>query len=110
MIIEMNLNPRPFELMKTGKKRVELRLYDEKRRRMQVGEYVHFTNVQTGELLKMRIVAIQTFSDFFALYECFDKIKIGYEEGEQAKPEDMYAYYSKEEISRYGVVGISVEE
>ena len=34
----MNLNAHPFEMMRSGKKTIELRLYDEKRRKISVGD------------------------------------------------------------------------
>ena len=34
---------------------------------------------------------------------------MGYSEDEEAKPEDMELYYSKEEQEKYGVVGIEIQ-
>ncbi len=104
----MKLKDAPFQAIKSGKKRVELRLYDEKRRSLRVGDLISFRNVTTGELLSTKIMAISVFPSFFELYKRYDKISMGYGEGELATPEDMYAYYSKDEIERYGVVGIEV--
>ena len=105
----MKLNNAPFARIKSGKKSVELRLYDEKRRLLRVGDCIQFTNVETGERLGARITKLQRFADFFELYRHFDKIAIGYSEEEKANAEDMYAYYSPEEITRYGVLAITVE-
>ncbi len=58
----------------------------------------------------MKIADLQTFADFFALYGAFDKGAIGYDETETANAEDMYAYYSKEDIARYGVLAIRLAE
>lgn len=105
----MKLNDSPFERMKTGKKSVELRLYDEKRRLLRVGDCIRFTNAETGEFLNAKITKLQRFADFFELYRHFDKIAIGYSEEESANPEDMYEYYTREEIARYGVLAITIE-
>ncbi len=106
---EMKLNPRPFSLIKEGRKRVELRLFDEKRRLLQVGDELLFTS-PSGERLLTKIIALQRFADFFALYRHFDKISIGYIEDEEARPEDMYEYYSKEDIEKYGVLAVCIEK
>ncbi len=36
------------------------------------------------------------------------KISIGYTEDETANPDDMLSYYTKEDIEKYGVVGIEI--
>ncbi len=105
----MKLHERPFENIQSGKKRVELRLYDEKRRNIQVGDTILFLQPERGETLRKRVADIRVFPDFFELYEHFDKVDIGYEKGEVANAEDMYEYYSPEEIAKYGVVAIVLE-
>ncbi len=37
------------------------------------------------------------------------KKRLGYMDGEVAKPEDMSQYYSVPEINKYGVVGIEIK-
>ncbi len=104
----MKLREEPFRSMQKGEKCVELRLYDEKRKGIRAGDGIRFTNLQTGEELFVSVTDVAIFPDFTALYQAYDKRALGYKEGEQAKPEDMYAYYSVEEIAKYGVVAISV--
>ncbi len=65
--------------------------------------------MQHGECLQVKIIDLQRFDDFFELYKRFDPLEIGYQEGETANPEDMYAYYSKVDIQKYGVLAIRVE-
>ena len=43
----MNLAPSPFEMIKSGAKTIELRLYDEKRRAVKVGDTIEFTNTES---------------------------------------------------------------
>ena len=38
-----------------------------------------------------------------------NKISIGYTENEIANPDDMLMYYSKEDIEKYGVLGIELK-
>ena len=49
MIHKMNLNPEPFEMIRNGQKTIELRLNDEKRRMINVGDMIEFTQTETGE-------------------------------------------------------------
>ena len=51
MIHKMNLNPEPFEMIRNDQKTIELRLNDEKRRMINVGDMIEFTQTETGENL-----------------------------------------------------------
>ena len=42
MIHQMSLRPHPFEKIKLGEKTIELRLYDEKRKEIKVGDTIEF--------------------------------------------------------------------
>ncbi len=105
----MKLNPSPFEKIKSGEKTVEIRLYDEKRQLLKVGDALQFIQTQSGETLDVEIVGLRSFPSFQELYQRFDKIAIGYNAEDVAKPEDMYAYYSKEDEKRYGVLAIMIK-
>ncbi len=107
---EMRLNPAPFRMIKSGEKTVELRLYDEKRRRIAVGDTITFTETETGETLRVTVTALHVFASFDELYRALPLIQCGYTQAElpAASPDDMLAYYSKEQQQRFGVVGIAV--
>ncbi len=106
---EMALNPAPFSLIKSGTKRVEMRLYDEKRQGVKEGDLVRFRNRESGEELTVSVVAPRRFPDFAALYNAYDKVALGYLENEQASPSDMEEYYTREDIEKYGVLAIEIE-
>ena len=109
MLHEMRLHDEPFKLIQAGTKTIELRLYDEKRQRIQVGDIIEFTSRATGEVQKTKVIAMHIYSSFADLYRDYDKVSLGYGKDEEAKPEDMELYYSKEEQEKYGVVGIEIE-
>ena len=44
----MKLNPDPFTAIETGKKNIELRLNDEKRQQIKIGDTITFTNTAKG--------------------------------------------------------------
>ena len=111
MTHEMKLNPRPFSLMAEGKKTIELRLYDEKRQKIQIGDTLAFSNTEAPEQsIVTTVVALHRFPDFEALYRELPLEKCGYatEEIATASPQDMEEYYTKQEQMRYGVVGIEL--
>ena len=108
MMHEMRLNYEPFELIKNGSKTIELRLNDEKRKLIKVGDIIRFTNIITNEQLETKVIALHKYDSFKNLYRSLDKIAIGYQQDEVADYKDMELYYSKEEQEQYGVVGIEL--
>lgn len=104
----MNLNNDPFQLIKNQTKTIEMRLYDEKRRMIAIGDRIIFKNNKTEEIISVKVVNLFIYKDFFALYQEHDKVSIGYDANDIANPEDMYQYYSEERILKYGVVGIAI--
>lgn len=108
MTFEMNLNPIPFELIKSGRKTIEMRLYDDRRKSIKIGDNIKFTNNETNETLIVRVINLYRFKNFKELYAYFDKSKLGYEIDEIAKPSDMEIYYPKEKIDYFGVLGIEI--
>ena len=109
MIHNMKLNDRPFEMIKSGAKTIELRLYDEKRRKINVGDTVCFKSRE--DTLTATVKALHIFRNFEELYAALPLDKCGYNVNEisTASPDDMLEYYSKEQIEKYGVVGIEME-
>ena len=55
---EMKLYSNPFELIKNGKKRIEIRLYDEKRKLIKINDIIKFKNIDTNEIIKTKVVNI----------------------------------------------------
>lgn len=49
MKFNMNLNEQPFDHIKQGRKTIELRLNDEKRRQLKEKDLIEFTNIKTFE-------------------------------------------------------------
>ena len=106
----MKLNPSPFEMIKSGKKTIELRLYDDKRQLIRSGDTIVFTNTSTGEKLEKTVLQLHLYDSFADLYKSLPLLKCGYTEDDvkYADPSDMEKYYSREEQAARGVVGIEL--
>ncbi len=66
----MRLNPEPFELIKSGKKTVELRLLDEKRRLLQIGDEIEFMSTSDNtQHIFCRVTQLHRFNSFKELLE-----------------------------------------
>lgn len=62
MLHTMKLKQEPFEKIKNGFKTIELRLYDEKRQKVQVGDYIEFSLIDNSrEKLQTRVTALHRF-------------------------------------------------
>ena len=105
----MMLNDRPFQSIRMGSKRIEMRLNDEKRRLINIGDEIEFRHRVTGEKLLTRVCNLTKFKDFEDLYKCFDKATLGYLKNEEATPQDMCQYYIAADIEKYGVLAIEIE-
>lgn len=53
MTYEMNLNRQPFDMIKSGRKTIELRLNDEKRKNIMAGDRISFTSPDGDTMLAL---------------------------------------------------------
>lgn len=112
MTYTMKLNPKPFSLIESGMKTIELRLFDEKRKEITVGDTILFTNTQDeNKQITCTVKKLHIFKSFEELYQALPLQKFGYLQNEiaTASAKDMEEYYSKEQQSCYGVVGIEIQ-
>jgi len=112
MEFSMRLNPLPFSMIASGKKTFELRLYDEKRQKIAVGDTIRFTDVSDAtRALYTKVKDLFIFPSFDALYKALPLVECGYtaDSVKQASPEDMRQYYSPEQEKQYGVLAIKIE-
>lgn len=107
----MQLRPAPLRKIKEGKKTIELRLYDEKRKDISIGDIIKFINTDdTDEVITVCVKNLYVFDSFAELYKKLPLLQCGYTENTvtDAKPSDMEKYYSIEEQKKYGVLGIEI--
>jgi ASC-1-like (ASCH) protein/ADP-ribose pyrophosphatase YjhB (NUDIX family) len=109
MLHKMKLQDDPFKKISDGTKTIEMRLYDEKRKKVKAGDLIEFTNIESNEKLVTRVTNVYRYKDFNELYENHDKVSLGYNEVEEANPSDMLLYYSNYDIEKYGAVGIELK-
>ena len=104
----MDLWHESFEKIKSKSKTIELRLNDEKRALIEIGDIIEFNDTSSGEKIRCNVVNLFRYADFETLYQNHNKLSIDYQENETADPADMLAYYSEDKINKYGVVGIEI--
>lgn len=113
-IHELRLQPGPFTKIKAGSKTIEMRLWDEKRRLIKVGDEIVFSTVsEPKETLVCKVEALQRFPNFAAMCQSLPLAAMGYEGASlhawlTEQNHGMYAYYTPDDEARFGVVGIEI--
>lgn len=108
MVHEMKLKESPFERIKNGTKTIEFRLYDEKRRKIKVGDKIIFSKLP--ELQEQLVVEVLDMYRAETFEKLFSKIYIDKDKNEiDKKTQSMNQYYSHEQENEYGVVGIKIK-
>ena len=111
MLHQMKLAPASFSKIRNRTKTIELRLYDGKRRKIQIGDKIVFVNTGNSlETLEAEVIDLYIFDSFKTLYGELPLLECGYDESDvdTASPDDMNVYYTKEAQEKYGVVGIKI--
>lgn len=108
---EMKLNANAFELIRKGEKTIEVRLYDDKRRQIKLGDEIEFSELPRMEnKLSTKVTALLIYKDFKSLYSDFPGKDFGGDGWTvDALVENIHEYYSKGEESEFGVLGIKLE-
>jgi ASC-1-like (ASCH) protein len=105
MVYEMRLHPIPFELIRSGSKVIEIRLNDEKRQQLHIGDQIEFVlRPEQTDTFKAEISGLDIFNSFKDAYSSYEPIVYGAQSQNEWK--DMYKYYSSEDEAKYGVLGI----
>ena len=73
MMHKMKLQNDPFIKIKNKTKTIEMRVYDEKRRKINVEDLIEFTNINTKEKMLVKVKNIYLYKDFDELYKNHDK-------------------------------------
>lgn len=106
----LKLNNEPFNLIKQQIKTVEMRLNDEKRKVINIGDIIEFTNITNNETINCLVTNIKPFDDFEKLYQNYEKTTLGYIKNYNNNSYlDMYKYYTKEDIKKYGTLAIEIK-
>ena len=107
----MNLQERPYHMIASSKKIFELRLLDEKRKMIGIGDTIIFKNAEDDNATLMCVVRnLHVFASFEELYRALPLDQCGYlpEEIAYASAKDMEQYYTVQEQAQYGVIGIEI--
>lgn len=108
---EMHLADEPFDKIVSGKKTVEVRLNDEKRREISSGDIIIFyRKSHISDMCAVTVVDLRNYKNFSELFSnerltdtgCMDMTV-------KQAAQSMYKYYSPEQEERNGVLAIEIK-
>lgn len=108
----LKLQPKYFDYINNGTKRIELRLYDEKRQKIAIGDTIIFQKEPELETtMKVKVIGLLRYNTFEELFEDFD---IEMMADKSMTKQDLLSvleeFYTPEKQKQYGVVGIRIEK
>lgn len=112
MVHQMKLEGRFFDYIQNGTKRIELRLYDEKRSIINLGDEIEFLKLpDMKDKLKVKVCGLLRYNSFSDLFKDFD-ISILADKSMTKKEllDVLQKFYTPEEQKKYGILGIRVEK
>lgn len=107
----MHLESEIFDLVNNNIKNIEVRLNDDKRKNLKVGDIINIINRGNNESINVRIINLEYFSSF---KECINNYDLNRLYNHSITRDEfldlLYKFYSKEDEIKYGVVAISFEK
>lgn len=104
----MHLREPYFNAIKSGRKKIELRLYDEKRQQIELGDKIIFTNDDDkAQKLTTEVIGLLRYQNFADIFADFD---VSFFAGDETDGGQMLSVmndiYSEEKQEKYGIVGL----
>ncbi|MFE8700812.1 ASCH domain-containing protein [Cytobacillus sp. FJAT-54145] len=111
MIHQMGLYGEYFDSIKEGKKKVEVRLNDQKRRMIKVGDTIEFIKVpEKDETMRVQVTDLKIYDTFQAMYEEIPFQDFDCEGWTMKEMVDgTYEIYSPEQESEWGTLAITIK-
>lgn len=103
----MNLEPYSYGEILSGRKSIEVRLNDDKRKQIQIGDTIEFTNSLDHSVVSTKVVDMSVFGTFKELVDKYSVSEFGFDDRDVLL-DTIYRFYSKEDEARLGVVGIHI--
>ena len=108
---EMKLQQKYYDFIKSGTKRIEIRLFDEKRQKIKIGDTIKFLKEDNqDESFEVKVIGLLRYNSFEDMFKDFDISVLS--DKSMTKDELISAlekFYTKEKQEQYGVLGIRIE-
>jgi len=108
----MKLTSDSFERIIKGKKVIEVRLFDNKRKQIKIRDTITFLELPNlKNFVKTQVIGLSRFNDFRTLFSIFRTSPFGHPKNMLVDEQiaGMREVYSKEDEKRFGVLGIHIK-
>lgn len=107
----MKLFEGPVERIKKNTKIIELRLFDDKRKKIKIGDLIIFSKLpDQREKITVEVTGLLIYKTFSELIMDFPASYLGYtEKDKEYLKNSMYEIYSAEDEKKYGALGIKIK-
>ena len=108
---KMNLQPKYYNFILNGTKRIEIRLLDEKRKQIKIGDTIKFLKEPNlKESFQAKVIDLLIYDSF---EEMFNDLDISILADKSMTKEELMTileqFYPKEKQKQYGVLGIKID-
>lgn len=108
---KIKLQPQYYNYILYGTKRIEIRLYDEKRQQIKIGDTIIFLKEpDLNESFKAKVTCLLRYNSFEDVFKDFDTSILS---DKSMTKKDLInvleQFYTKEKQKQYGVLGIRIE-
>lgn len=108
---KIKLQPQYYNYILYGTKRIEIRLYDEKRQQIKIGDTIIFLKEpDLNESFKAKVTGLLRYNLFEDMFKDFDTSILS---DKSMTKKDLInvleQFYTKEKQKQYGVLGIRIE-
>lgn len=107
----MKLQQKYYDFIKNGTKRIEIRLFDEKRQKIKIGDTIKFLKEDNqDESFEVKVIGLLRYNSFEDMFKDFDISVLS----DKSMTKDelisvLEKFYTKEKQEKYGVLGIRIE-
>ncbi len=107
----MKLQQKYYNFILNGTKRIEIRLLDEKRQKIKLGDTIKFLKEpDLNETVDVKVIGLLKYNSFKNMFKDFDISILS--DKSMTKEEliiELEKFYPKEKQEQYGVLGIKIE-
>ncbi len=107
---KLNVKEKYYNMLKSGIKTIELRLFDEKRRAIKVGDFIEFSNVSdVDDKFTAKVINLHRADNFTELCGNIDCRSAGFSTKEELV-RVLEEFYSLDRQKEFGVLGIEIQK
>lgn len=108
----LKLKPKYFDCVSNGTKKIELRLYDEKRQKINIGDTIVFRKEpELVDQIEVKVIGLLRYDSFENLIKDFDVSIMADKSMTKNELLDLLEkFYTPEEQKKYGVLGIRIKK